>query len=268
VIWQALRFLRKAIFAPEPARARSSLWRGLLRHPRLFEPVATLLQIRDFGRLRKLAERRRTAADLPDDDYYAGWLDYNLERTLSRTIATGRAAENLLPALVLPARDHQAEKLLVIGPRTVQELYLCWLYGFAWSNITAIDLYSTNPKIVVMNMESMTFDDGSFDSVLSSNTLTYAKDLGSCFREIARVLRPGGRLAFTHSFYPENTDLPTMRVSGQSMRRSLEAAGFCIQNAYSREFVNSQGGKQTAHHVVAQKLSGMPPAHDALHTPA
>jgi len=259
-----LAFLRKALFAPEPARAPMMPLRSLLRHPRLFEPVATLMQIVDFGRLRELATRQSASAGAPEDDYYAQWHDYNLGRTLSRMITTGRAAENLLPALVFPLRNLASEKLLVIGPRTVQELYLCWLYGFAWRNISAIDLYSTNPKIEIMNMEAMTFGESSFDSVLSSNTLTYAKDLDGCFRGIARVLRPGGRLAFTHSYFPESDDLATMRVSGKAMRSSLESAGFKICFSSAREFVNSHGGKQTAHHVVAQKMAGMPPAHDSL----
>jgi SAM-dependent methyltransferase len=264
VIWQALRFMRKAVAAPEPARAPSNVFRSLLRHPRFFEPVATLIQLRDFSRLRQLAKDRSRASDAPLDDYYAQWLDYNLDRTLSRTIATGRAVENLLPALVLPLRNVALEKLLVVGPRTVQELYLCWLYGYSWKNISAIDLYSTNPKIAVMNMEAMTFEDATFDAIVSSNTLTYAKDLGGCFREIARVLRPGGRLAFTHSYFPENTDLATMRVSGKSMRTSLEAAGLAICYANAREFVNSKGGAQTAHHIVARKTVGAPQPHDSI----
>jgi SAM-dependent methyltransferase len=249
---RGLKFILKAVRAPERARVRTSLWRQVLLRPRLFELVATILQLRDFGRLQRLAQEKR-ASGQASDDYYAEWRDYNLGRALSRTIATGRAAETLLPALVLPPRDVGKEKLLVIGPRTVQEIYLCWLYGFAWKNISAIDLFSTNRKIAVMNMEAMTFEDGRFAAVLASNTVTYAKDLSRCFREIARVLQPGGRLAFTHSYFPENDDLPTMRVPGALMLQALREAGFVPYYHHSTEFTNSLGRRQTAHRVVAEK---------------
>lgn len=262
--WRGLKFILKAIRAPEPARVRISLWRQILLQPRLFELVATILQLRDFGRLRTLAKQATGASRVRENDYYAKWREYNFGRALSRIIVTGRAAESLLPALILPSRDLEKEKLLVIGPRTIQEIYLCWLYGFAWKNISAIDLYSINRKITVMNMEAMTFDAGSFDTVLSSNTVTYAKDLSQCFREIARVLRPGGRLAFTHSYFPESEDLQTQRVPGAQMLDALRQAGFVACYHHSTESRNSLGFFQTAHRVTAEKIDSSRRAFDPV----
>jgi SAM-dependent methyltransferase len=248
------RFLLKAIRSPEPDRHRRSVARNVLLKPRAFEFVATLLQLRDFTRTRALP-KTVTPAPTSTGDYYDRWADYNLQRTLSRTIVTARAAENILPALVLPGRDHARERLLIIGPRTIQEIYLCWLYGFAWKNITAIDLFSTNPKIEVMNMEQMTFPSGTFDSVLASNTVTYAKDLGACFKEIARVMKPGARFAFTHSHFPDSTgDLDTMRVPEDMMLSALREAGLRPYFHSRRVFQNSLGGTQTAHHVAVEKI--------------
>ena len=39
------------------------------------------------------------------------------------------------------------------------------------------------------------FDDGSFDSVTAGFGVRHVQDLGAAFRELRRVLRPGGRLA-------------------------------------------------------------------------
>jgi len=257
---KALKFFVKAFRNPEPARCKHSALRQLLLRPLPFELIGTLLQMFDIVRMQTPAP----ADNKGEDPFYIRWRTYNQDRTSRNVIATGRAAQNLLPALVLPQRDLSAEKLLVIGPRTVQELYQCWLFNYQWKNIHAIDLNSTNPKISVMNMENMEFADASFDSVLSSNTLTYAKDLGGCLKEVARVLKPGGRLSFTHSFYPEADTLPTMRIPGEKLMGYLREAGLRPYYHQVTEAINTLGGHQTAHHIAAQKLDPQNPPHDPI----
>jgi ubiquinone/menaquinone biosynthesis C-methylase UbiE len=48
--------------------------------------------------------------------------------------------------------------------------------------------------VVLAAAESLPFPDGSFDKVICVHVLYFWKDLDASFREIARVLRPGGRL--------------------------------------------------------------------------
>jgi SAM-dependent methyltransferase len=52
-----------------------------------------------------------------------------------------------------------------------------------------------NARFEVMDMEQLTFDDGSFDAAACGHGLQFAGDLGQAIREARRVLRPGGRLA-------------------------------------------------------------------------
>jgi ubiquinone/menaquinone biosynthesis C-methylase UbiE len=52
-----------------------------------------------------------------------------------------------------------------------------------------------NARFEVMDMEQLTFDDGSFDAATCGHGLQFAGDLGQAMREARRVLRPGGRLA-------------------------------------------------------------------------
>jgi hypothetical protein len=52
-----------------------------------------------------------------------------------------------------------------VGPRNVQELFLAWTFGFKWKNIVGIDLYSTNKKIKVINMNNTNFAEETFDYV-------------------------------------------------------------------------------------------------------
>ena len=49
-------------------------------------------------------------------------------------------------------------------------------------------------KVLYMDACEMAFDDRSFDFIYSLATFEHIHDLQACFREIARVLRPGGRL--------------------------------------------------------------------------
>ena len=54
------------------------------------------------------------------------------------------------------------------------------------------------------------FDDGSFDTVVCSMSVDYLIDPVSVFRDVARVLRPGGKFAVTFS----NRCFPTKAVRG------------------------------------------------------
>lgn len=52
-------------------------------------------------------------------------------------------------------------------------------------------------RLVQGDMEQLPFDAAEFDQVLCSSALTYVTDAASALAEIARVLRPGGRLVLT-----------------------------------------------------------------------
>src|SRR5690242_13860289 len=47
------------------------------------------------------------------------------------------------------------------------------------------------------NLESLPFDDGAFDLVLSSQVIEHVLDAPAAMRELARVLRPGGTLVIS-----------------------------------------------------------------------
>jgi len=74
-------------------------------------------------------------------------------------------------------------------------------------------------------------DDGSADAVMSEDALQYAPDKSAALREIARILRPGGRLVFT-AFELEPARVSGLPVIGEDpigdYRPPLDAAGFAI----------------------------------------
>ena len=51
----------------------------------------------------------------------------------------------------------------------------------------------------------MTFEDGRFDAVAMANTLSYADDTRVALAGVARVLKPGGRFAFSATYDPDGT---------------------------------------------------------------
>ena len=174
----AWRSLLTALRHPATAGVVPRLGRRVLLEPRIFDLVSCLMQLRDVRAVAKIRE------DLPRDTFYAKVADYNMGVTERKVITTTRRAEIYYQTLALPPRDTSVETLLIVGPRNVHELLIAWLYGYRWRNIHAIDLYSTNPKIHVMNMEEMTFPDDTFDAVVMSNTLAYSRDTFRCLFSI------------------------------------------------------------------------------------
>ncbi len=83
------------------------------------------------------------------------------------------------------------------------------------------------------------FNDGTFDVIVCSEVLEHIPDYQTALQEIARIIRPGGRLAVSvPRFWPEwicwrlsehyhNTPGGHVRIfKDQALRRDIEAAGF------------------------------------------
>jgi ubiquinone/menaquinone biosynthesis C-methylase UbiE len=88
--------------------------------------------------------------------------------------------------------------------------------------------------IVTATVEDMPFEAGTFDAVMSVHTVYFINDLAAALAEIARVLRPGGRLVLafrtsanetaTASFPSEVYLLRSLEV----IIAAVEAAGFAV----------------------------------------
>jgi SAM-dependent methyltransferase len=239
---EVYEFLYRAIASPAPAPLPRRFARSMLLRPRAFDFVSAVLQIRDSRRL--LAIKQGYGAD---DPYHREVQDYNAGRTLGKLVTTSRGAEALYRVATLLSRDVGSLDLLIVGPRNVQELLIAWLHGFTWRRIQAIDLYSSNPKILVMNMESMTFEEGSFDVVVMSNTLPYASDTLKCLSEVRRVLRPEGQLVFGATYDPGDTKWRGSGISGQQIRQMLRELEMDLYFYRPSDKVNALGRRQTSH---------------------
>jgi SAM-dependent methyltransferase len=250
--------LARALRRPADVSESAGFWRTALRRPRIFDLVSCALQLRDLDRLATIHEGDA------GDAFFARVKDYNSGVTQRKVVSTTRRAELMYQLLTAPARDVRGERLLIVGPRNVQELYIAWLYGYRWRNIVGIDLYSTSRKIVVMNMEVLGVRDASVDAIAMANTLSYARDTFQCLSEMARVLTPGGRFVFGATYYPQSRDWPGNLVSGAEIREMLKRLGFRLAAYHAFDKVNSLGGQQTAHIFMVQKPDARQPGFDRV----
>ena len=110
------------------------------------------------------------------------------------------------------------ETVVVIGAGTGMDLD----YLPAEARITAIDL---TPAMIarlrrraqrlgmhvdarVMDGHTLDFADGAFDAVILHFILAVIPDPSRCIKEVARVLRPGGRATILDKFVPEGSRVP------------------------------------------------------------
>jgi SAM-dependent methyltransferase len=90
-------------------------------------------------------------------------------------------------------------------------------------------------RFEVASAEALPFGDVSFDRALSVESLYYYDDMPQALAEIARVLKPSGRLAVLVDFYEENVEshrwaddiaVPMHLLSSAEYVELLVAAGF------------------------------------------
>jgi len=231
-----------------------SLTRYLMLKPFVFETITMVMQLRDFKRRAKIQQTHIA------DPYLKEVIAYNAGVTKSAFTRTRRAEKCYveltypyarLPYLTGGCTDTQMmgkkledEQLLIIGPRNIHELLLAWMYGYKWPNIHAIDLYSTNRKIKIMNMNAMDYEAESFDAVAVHSTLAYSADIRKSLSEIWRVLKPSGRLVFQigHTTPQDNERFARVSIRGEEIRHVLKKLGFSIR-AFRTTYVADLGTK-------------------------
>ena len=230
--------------------------REILKFPILFDLTSFFIQLRYVRRMSNLQKIKNSS------EYINNVIDYNSSVTLKKIITKSRRAEKYYKTLELICNDLSNKKVLIIGPRNVQELYIAWLYGFKWENIKAIDLYDTHPKIEIMNMNKLNFPKGSFDVVVMAHTLPYSDNTELTIKEVSEVLTPSGIFSFGATYSPESTDWPGDRIEGGKIYEYLKNAGFRIFFHNPIEKINSAGGRQTLNNFGAQKIPKSYNPHD------
>jgi demethylmenaquinone methyltransferase/2-methoxy-6-polyprenyl-1,4-benzoquinol methylase len=104
--------------------------------------------------------------------------------------------------------------------------YDCYVIGLdqsaemlsgAQAKLDADRKLATHIKLVQGEAESLPFDDGEFDHLTFTYLLRYVEDPGATLRELARVVKPGGRVASLEFMLPPN---PVARFPWQIYTRA------------------------------------------------
>jgi len=225
---EALRITRSLLLGTiESEEGRVSTFRHILRGKRLFKFVARYL----IWRWPHNVERLKEHIEVMPESHLDKVLAYTIRRSTYRPVhGANRRTEIYYKLMSLPPRDLSSAKLLVVGGKDVAEMFMAWLYGFSWKNIQGIDLFSLHPKISVMDMENMTYENEIFDAVTMCHTYGYQLDKVKCLVEIVRVLKQGGYFTFNHQFNPFSNSPPerNCNVAGAEMEVILKQVGFRI----------------------------------------
>lgn len=129
-------------------------------------------------------------------------LEYNFKNIKRSIVKHERLQHIIRPLMAIEDVNHRLPELktLSIGPRSESELLLIAGYGFTWSNIRGLDLFSYCPRIDVGDMHNMPYEDNAFDVVFLGWVLTYSENPERALKEIVRVIKPGGYIAFGNGY--------------------------------------------------------------------
>lgn len=118
------------------------------------------------------------------------------EVTLSHNLKSLLQCNDRMEILIRPLscieKINPNAKVLIIGPRNENDLFSLFGNGFAWGNITGLDLISYSPKIKLGDMHNIPFENNYFDVVLCGWTLSYSATPDIAATEILRVTKSGG----------------------------------------------------------------------------
>jgi hypothetical protein len=90
-----------------------------------------------------------------------------------------------------------SKKILIIGPRYENEVYIARSLGFEKSSISTLDTFSYSPLVTIGDMHQMQFSNQEFSHVLCSWTLSYSANPKVAAEEMIRVTKSGGLIAIS-----------------------------------------------------------------------
>ena len=129
-------------------------------------------------------------------------LKHNSSNVIHSIFKHERVHHIVRPLLAIDEINHRLPflKVLSVGPRSEAELLLYAGYGFTWKNLRGLDLFSYSPMIDVGDMHDMPYEDNSFDVIFLGWVLSYSEDRDRALKEMVRVLKPHGYIAFGNGY--------------------------------------------------------------------
>ena len=164
------------------------------------------------------------------------------------------AYNNTLPAQLRFFAENFGENHLEVacGSGTLLDLVLRWRKwkGFPQVRITGFDYaesmlagamrrFANNPSITLEHADAaaLGFDDAAFDTVNIANSVHSFPDVDGAFRELYRVLKPGGRLAANVLLYPTGSwplKQIAERINAWGIRKGILYTPYHIDDVHNR----------------------------------
>ncbi len=119
--------------------------------------------------------------------------------------ANNRMAMLLYPISVIETLSRES-RILVIGPRNENDIFMLMGLGFNEKNIVGLDLISYTSRIRLGDMHKIPFNNNEFDAVVCGWTLSYSTDPQLACSEIGRVVKSGGVIAVAVEYSTLSSD--------------------------------------------------------------
>ncbi len=119
----------------------------------------------------------------------------------------------------------------------------------------ANDIARGRLRLYAGRMESLPLDDSALDAVISTNTVYFVPDLAAALRELARVLRPGGRLVLGIGDPDQMTKMPFTR-HGFRLRPIDELVSTIREAGFVQVEDRRVGDGRRASHLLVCDLPG------------
>ena len=118
-----------------------------------------------------------------------------------------RATPLYYPLKSIDFVDYGKSKVLSVGPRNEAELFVIRSLGFAWKNISAIDLISYSKLIELGDIHKTTYEDSFFDIIGCGWVLPYSNNYEKIIEELIRITKNGGLIHIGWSYDPNEEDI-------------------------------------------------------------
>lgn len=169
----------------------------------------------------KIRKRHLTFLDSLGPEVRQSVIEHNLTAfDHDAAFGCGNRMANLMYPLSILIQNKASAKVLIVGPRTEDDIYLAKALGLV--NTKGVDLFSYSPHIDLGDCHRLPYQNAEFDVVVMGWVIAYCGDPHLALREAQRVLRPNGFLAIGWEWVPAQQKKDNLHIRGNAINEVTE----------------------------------------------